>query len=161
MGVFCQPLPVTGSGGSFASAECRAAASSGPHVGDGGVAAGGGAAGDCATADGAAEGGAVTVTVTGAVLVELQAVSSASAVPQTVRVTSRLSTLGVFHGCTREKSANAYRGGRWACTCTALSGKLNWFGGDALRFALRPISNIAAAAMSSVSQGESHVASSE
>jgi uroporphyrin-III C-methyltransferase len=43
----------------------------------------------------------------------------------------------------------------------ALSGKLNWFGGDALRFALRPISNIAAAAMSSVFEGESHVASSE
>jgi len=41
----------------------------------------------------------------------------------------------------------------------ALSGKLNWFGSDDLRFAIGPIPNIAETAMSIVSEGESHVAS--
>lgn len=41
----------------------------------------------------------------------------------------------------------------------ALSGKLNWFGSDDLRFAIGPIPNIAETAISIVSEGESHVAS--
>jgi hypothetical protein len=64
-------MPVTGSGGSFASADCRADASSGPHVGDGG------AAGAAAAGEEAAGGGAVTVTVAGVETDELHAVISA------------------------------------------------------------------------------------
>jgi uroporphyrin-III C-methyltransferase len=43
----------------------------------------------------------------------------------------------------------------------ALSGKLNWFGSDNLRFAIGPLSNLAVAAMNSLSQGGPYVASCE
>jgi uroporphyrin-III C-methyltransferase len=40
----------------------------------------------------------------------------------------------------------------------ALSGKLNWFGSDDLRFPIHPIPNITASAINSIFEGESHVA---
>jgi uroporphyrin-III C-methyltransferase len=43
----------------------------------------------------------------------------------------------------------------------ALSDKLKWFGSDELRHALRPRSNVAVAAMSDLTEGESYVASRE
>src|ERR1700716_146541 len=77
-------MPVAGSGGSFASADCRADASSDPHVGKGG-AAGGEAAG----------GGAVTVTVTGVATGEPHAVISASTDPHRVSLRFRLTAVPV------------------------------------------------------------------
>lgn len=43
-------------------------------------------------------------------------------------------------------------------TVAALAGKLNWFGSDELRHTLRPRSNVAVAAMSDLTEGESYVA---
>jgi uroporphyrin-III C-methyltransferase len=40
----------------------------------------------------------------------------------------------------------------------ALAGKLNWFGSDELRYALRPRSNAAVAALSNLTEGESYFA---
>src|SRR6476659_9649721 len=95
MGVPFQPIPDCGSGGSFASAVCKAVAWSGPQVGDGGAAGGGAAAGDCATGDGAADGGAVTVTVVGVGFWVVNAVISAT--KHTANVRFRRTTIAVFH----------------------------------------------------------------
>jgi uroporphyrin-III C-methyltransferase len=43
----------------------------------------------------------------------------------------------------------------------ALAGKLNWFGSDELRYALRPLSNVPVAQLSDLAEGGSYVASRE